>query len=159
MTFPVPETLVRTSHSLTIVANGVSIGLINGWSPTSSRGISPIYQIGTFINRNPSGDPLEKVPGNVTGLTMAVQRYDLYTQKMETAFGTPDLTMLSKQDRPFDIRERWQFPVDRGGGVEILLYSGCWFSNIGKNYRSDGDRIVNVNATIEYTRKDVAQAA
>ena len=45
MAFPVPETLVRTSHSLTIRANGQTVGLINGWNPTQSRTITPIFQI------------------------------------------------------------------------------------------------------------------
>ena len=149
-----PNTLVRTSHSLTIRANGTTIGLINGWNPTLSRTITPIYE----INTRTSGDPLEKVPGNVTGLTIAVQRYDLYSSRMESAFGTPDIMMLSTQDNPFDVLERWRAPDNQGGGIEIIRYSGCWFSNIGKNYRSDGDRIVNVNATLEYVRRELVQA-
>ena len=150
-----PQTLVRTSHSLTIRSNGVSIGLVNGWNPTISRTITPIYEIKTRT----SGDPLEKVPGNVTGQTIAVQRYDLYTERMEQAFGTRDLMMLSLQDAPFQVIERWQFPTNVGGGIEIIRYTGCWFSNIGKNYRSDGDRIVNVNATLEYVTRELVQAA
>lgn len=150
-----PQTLVRTSHSLTIRANGQTIGLINGWNPTISRTITPIYEIRTRT----SGDPIEKVPGNVTGQTIAVQRYDLYIQRMESAFGTPDLMMLSTQDLPFTVVERWQFPESAGGGIEIVRYDGCWFSNIGKNYRSDGDRIVNVNATLEYVKRELVQAA
>lgn len=141
-----PQTLVRTSHSLTIIAGGTGIGLINGWNPTISRTITPIYE----LNTRTSGDPFEKLPGNVTGQTIAVQRYDLYTSRMEVAFGTPDIMMLSLQDTAFEVRERWQFP---DGTIEGIIYQGCWFSNIGKNYRSDGDRIVNVNATLEYTKR------
>ena len=155
MAFPIPETLVRSSHSLTIRANGIAIGLINGWNPTISRTITPIYELRTRT----SGDPLEKVPGNVTGQTIAVQRYDLYILRMEEAFGTTDLMMLSNQDSPFAVVERWQFPESAGGGQEIVNYTGCWLSNIGKNYRSDGDRIVNVNATLEYVRRELVQAA
>jgi len=152
-----PQTLVRTSHSLTIRANSQSIGLINGWNPTISRTITPIYEIKTRT----SGDPLEKVPGNVTGQTIAIQRYDLYKGRMETAFGTPDLMMLSLQDAPFDVIERWIFPDSAavGGGTEVIRYEGCWFSNIGRNYRSDGDRIVNVNATLEYVKRVLVQAS
>lgn len=147
-----PQTLVRTSHALTISANGIVIGLINGWNPTISRTITPIYELRTRT----SGDPVEKLPGNVTGQTIAVQRYDLYTSRMEIAFGTPDLMMLSLQDAAFDVRERWVVPPEGPGSdgtAEQILYTGCWFSNIGKNYRSDGDRIVNVNATLEYTKR------
>lgn len=150
-----PQTLVRTSHSLTIRANGNTIGLINGWNPTLSRTITPIFELKTRT----SGDPIEKVPGNMTGMTIAVQRYDIYVQRMESAFGTADLMMLSTQDTPFTVVERWRFPESAGGGIEIVRYDGCWFSNIGKNYRSDGDRIVNVNATLEYTKRELVQAA
>jgi hypothetical protein len=99
---------------------------------------------------------LEKIPGNVTGQTIAVQRYDLYVRRMEVAFGTPDVMMLSTQDTPFSVVERWQYP---DGSIETLQYTGCWFSNIGKNYRSDGDRIVNVNATLEYVKRELVQPA
>lgn len=150
-----PQSLVRNSHSLTIRANGETIGLINGWNPTISRTITPVYELRTRT----SGDPVEKVPGNVTGLTIAVQRYDLYISRMEVAFGTADLMMLSNQDLPFECIERWQHPASAGGGIEIIRYTGCWFSNIGKNYRSDGDRIVNVNATLEYVKRELVQSA
>ena len=50
MAYPVPETLIRTSHSLTIRTTGPNsktVGLINGWSPTMGRTITPAYQIAT----------------------------------------------------------------------------------------------------------------
>lgn len=153
MTYPVPETLVRTSHSLTINANNTDIGLINGWNPAQSKTITPIFQIATDLRGTYSGDPVEKVPGNMSGQTIAVQRYDLYASRMEIAFGTSDLMMLTMQDRPFEVREKWIYPESSGGGIEILWYSGCWFSNIGRSYRSDGDRIINVNATLEWTKR------
>ncbi|MCK5612103.1 hypothetical protein KAR91_60085 [Candidatus Pacearchaeota archaeon] len=148
-----PQTIVRSSHSLTIRVPGIgAIGLINGWNPTISRTITPVYE----INVRTSGDPLEKIPGNVTGQTIAVQRYDLYVRRMEVAFGTPDIMMLSTQDTPFEVVERWQYPDTT---IETLRYTGCWFSNIGKNYRSDGDRIVNVNATLEYVKRELVSPA
>jgi hypothetical protein len=151
-----PGTYVRTSHSLTIRVGGSIIGLINGWNPTISRTITPVYQIATDFQGVRSGDPVEKVPGNVTGQTIGVQRYDIYKGRMETAMGTSDLMMLSSQVDPFDVIEKWQFPQTTGrpeGGVEYITYKGCWFSNIGRNFRSDGDRIVNVNASLEYTKR------
>jgi hypothetical protein len=165
MSFPIPETLIRTSHALTIRANGISIGLINGWNPTQAKTITPAYQIGTNVDNTPSGEPVEKLPGNVTGMTIAIQRYDVYPVKMEEAFGTfpgdgsrKSLSMLTQQDRAFEVREQWRFPDDAGAGSEIVVYQKCWFSNIGKNFRSDGDRIVNVNATLEYTKRVITNA-
>jgi len=152
-TLPPPSTLVRTSHSLTIKVpdSGVVVGLINGWNPAITRTITPIYQIAAFHIGVQSGNPVEKVPGNVAGMTIAVQRYDIYKQRMEEAFGTVDLTMLSSQLSPFSVEETWLYPD--GNTIERIIYGGCWFSNIGRNYRSDGDRIINVNATLEYVKR------
>lgn len=36
--------------------------------------------------------------------------------------------------------------------VEKFWYSGCWFSQLGRNLQAQGDRIVMVNATLNYTR-------
>ena len=111
-----PATLTRTSHAVTIRANGVTVGLINGWNPTQNRTVTGIYEVGT----DGSGNPVEYMPGNATGLQISVSRYDLYALKMEEAFGTPDLTMLTRQSEPFDVLEVWRFPfeVDTTRGTE-----------------------------------------
>ena len=152
----VPNTTIRTSHSLTIRVNSEDIGVINGWNPQQNRTITAAYQIGTFTDSVPTGEPVEKLPGNVAGMTVGIQRYDIYTKRMETVFGTVDLTMLSRQLNPFSVVERWEYPASpdgSGGSIEYITYLGCWFQSIGRQFRSDGDRIVNVNATLEYTRK------
>jgi hypothetical protein len=187
----VPITRVRTTHALTIKANGHTIGLINGWSPTQGRTATPVFEVGT----DNSGNPTEIVPGNVSGLSVSINRFDAYVHRMEEAFGTPDLVMLTRQNQPFDIIEVWKIPNLSGGynnlirsgaftpsgaattvksdiygdipvGVqassdlptpfvdeERFVYSGCWFTSIGRTLRSDDNRIVNVNATIMYTKK------
>lgn len=141
-----PNTLVRTSHALTIRANNITIGVIQNWSVSQNRGVAHVYE----INAATSGEPIEAVPGNVGGLTIGVNRYDLYTRRMEQAFGTNDFEMLGDQNNPFEIRETWRFP---NNAVEARAYIGCWFSQIGRNYQATGDRIVNVNGSVTYTRK------
>lgn len=146
-----PQTLVTTSHSLTIkTGTGITIGLIKQWQPKQDRTITPIYE----INTQTSGEPIENVPGNLQGLQITVQRYDLFTKKMELAFGTSELTMLSLQDRPFNVQEVWRYPDN---SLEAYIYSGCWFSNLGRQYASDDTRVVIVNATLMYVRKDKMQ--
>lgn len=146
-----PNTLTRSSHSLTIYApNGQAIGMINGWSPTQSRTITPIYE----LNMDSSGLPLENVPGNVTNLTITISRYDLWPSRMEQAFGTVDLTMLSNQQSGFTVREKWVAP---SGQTEEWLYEGCWFEQIGRQFKSDDNRIVNVNATLRYVHRTKMQ--
>ena len=138
-----PDTLVRTGHSLTIIANGKAIGLINNWNPQQSRQITPIYE----INSETSGLILENVPGNLQNLTIAVSRYDIWPDRMENVFGTTNLVVLANQKSPFTVQERWISPT---GGLEVWLYEGCWFTNVGRAHRSDDTRLVNVNATIQY---------
>jgi len=141
-----PSTLTKTSHALTIKVNGEAIGLINGWNPTQSRTVTGIYEIGT----DNSGNPVEYMPGNATGLTISISRYDMYTKRMEEAFGTKDLVMLTRQSEPFDVHEVWK-TVD--GKDERFIYTGCWFTSLGRTIRSDDNRIINVNATLVYTKK------
>lgn len=169
----IPITKVRTSHALTIKANGITVGLINGWNPAQGRTVTPVFEVGT----DDSGNPVENMPGNMTGLQIAISRFDTYSRKMEQAFNTPDLTMLTRQNQPFDVMEAWLLPTgvvfSAGPGItqttsagplpittsspfsdeERYLYSGCWFSNLGRTLRSDDNRIVNVNATLIYTKK------
>lgn len=148
--FNPPDTLVRSTHSLTIKVNGVTIGLIQGWNPQQNRQITPVYE----INSESSGLPLENIPGNVQNLTIAVQRFDIWPVRMEQAFGTVDLTMLSNQQTPFSVQEIWVSP---SGALEIWQYEGCWFSTLGRGFRSDDGRIVNVNASLTYVFKTKIQ--
>lgn len=141
-----PNTVVRTSHAMTIRANGITIGVVQNWNVTLARQVAHIYE----INSRTSGEPIEAVPGNVTGLTIGVNRYDLYASRMESAFGTPDMEMLGDQNNPFEVREAWRFP---NNAVEARSYQGCWFSQVGRNYGATGDRLVMANGTITYVRK------
>lgn len=171
----IPITRVRTTHALTIKANGVTVGLINGWNPAQGRGAVHVFEVGT----DNSGNPVEIVPGNITGLTVNITRFDSYKRRMEEAFGTPDLVMLTRQNQPFDVIESWSVPGEdgvsfiAGPGVttttsagplpvvqsspftdtERFIYQGCWFTSLGRTLRSDDNRIVNVSATIMYTKK------
>jgi hypothetical protein len=172
----IPITKVRTTHALTIKANGHTVGLINGWNPTQGRTATPIFE----VDVNNSGNPVEVVPGNISGLSVSINRFDAYLKRMEVAFGTPDLVMLTRQNQPFDVIESWSVPDPNGPIVfsvgpgltqttsegplpvqtsspftetERFLYSGCWFTSLGRTLRSDDNRIVNANAAIMYTKK------
>ena len=127
-------------------ANGITVGVIQSWAPAQNRAITPIYE----INVDTSGEPVENAPGNVGGLTIGVSRYDLYTQRMESAFGTPDVEMLGDHNNPFTVLELWRFP---NGNQEGRTYTGCWFSNLGRTYSATDARLVLVNASLAYVRK------
>lgn len=169
-----PRTYTQTSHALTIHAsNGDIIGAINQWQPEQTLATTAVYEFGNVTGPYagglgagtngflPYGAPYEHVPGNITGMTMRVQRYDVYTKAMEEAFGTADLQMLTNDPGMasggvglFDVREQWQAPANISGSKPYsIIYYGCWFTNIGRTHATSGDRITNVNASLVYTRK------
>lgn len=141
---PVPQTSIRTSHAISIRAGNTTIGQIQTWAPAQSKTITPTYELCS----DTSGTVTENVPGNVTGLTIQVARYDLFKLKMEEVWGTSKaLWMLSNQLNPLQIEEKWRHP---DGTVEKFMFNGCWFSQLGRNMQAEGNRIVLVNATLAY---------
>lgn len=153
-----PSTTSQLTHALTIRSQtGQTIGAINEWNPRQTRTITELYEFGQVtpgtggVEPGGPGEPYEKVPGNISGMEIAIRRYDIYTTQMEVAFGTDDLAMLSRQFEPFSVRESWTSP--EGANNYSAIYDGCWFSDLGRTLDSKGDRIVNVSATLQYTRK------
>lgn len=152
-----PNTRTQTSHPLVILANGQPIGAINSWQPEQTMDVNPVHELGSFTGPfgGVFGQPYEMVPGNITGMTIRVDRYDLYSAQMERAFGTADLEMLSNDPGDpnvtglFTLRERWISPQAR----YAIQYEGCWFTNIGRTISSTDNRIINVNASLVYTAK------
>jgi len=149
-----PNTIVQLSHALTIIGpNNAPIGAIIQWNVGQDRGIAELYEFGQVTRPGlGNGDPFEKTPNNITGMTISVNRYDLYTSKMERAFGTPDITMLSRQNDPLELREQWVSPNNQTN--YYVLYRGVWFSNVGRQLSTTGDRQVIVNATLHYTSRE-----
>ena len=152
-----PNTRTQTSHPLVILANGVPIGAVQKWSPDQSMNAEHVYELGSFTGPFGAtfGTPYEAVPGNTTGMTISVDRYDLWTSQMERAFGTTSLDMLSNDPGDpnttglFTLRERWATP--NNANRYAIQYEGCWFTKIGRTFSSTDNRIVNVSATIIYT--------
>lgn len=149
---PIPNTLVRTSHAVSIQVNSVTIGQIQTWAPNQSRTITPTYE----LDSKTSGKVFENVPGNESGLTIQVARYDLFKSKMEQVWGSIGtagfLQMIGDQINSFEVKEKWAVPSGQVITYEFLQYTGCWFSQLGRNLSAQGDRIVMVNATLNYVK-------
>lgn len=159
-----PNTFAQLSHAVTIRIAGATVGAINEWNPRMNQTVTELYELGvvtpgggpggtTQQYSKLSGEPFEKVPGNVSGMQVDVRRYDVYTLQMENAFGTPSLHMLSNQRNAFYVIESWLSPNNVSNYYN--WYQGCWFSDLGRTVSSTGDRIINVNATMQYTRRDI----
>lgn len=144
----IPNTLtkVRTNLGLAIRVRGVTVGMIQTWTYTLSRGATHLYE----LNPDSGGEPVDVVPGNVTGQTITVRRVDLYVQKMEEAFGLLNLNTLADQSNPFEIVEVWKNP---DGSTEMYIYEGCWFTRINRTNDAGGNRIVTAEGEIAYVRR------
>ena len=160
MTVKVPFTNTMTSHGLLIqVGPGQAIGAITSWQPRQSRTVTPVFEFGSLTTGAgddvpaETGEPYEIVPGNVGGTEISVRRYDLYTKRFEQAFGplVPNLQMLSRQDKSIRLLEFWSSP---DGTLDFTyVYYGAWFSSLGREHSSSGERVVMANATLMYTRR------
>jgi len=158
----VPFSTTITSHALLIRAGGDAVGAITSWQPKQDRTVTPVYEfgnasLGSFTTGGGAdvpaepGEPYEIVPGNITGTTITINRYDIYRRRFEQAFGTNNLEMLTKQDRSISLIEFWASPE---GDLDFnYIYYGAWFTSIGRNHDAKGDRIVMANATAMYTRR------
>lgn len=175
----VPQTATVSSHAMTLRRNKVIIGAINGWNPSQTLAITDVFQLGsTSLSGNfdskSYGVPYEKVPGNIGGQTVQVQRYDLYQNLMEQAFGetapveglqkagrptNTALDMLSNQLSPDEMTEGWREPgsgLGQGPTASYqVVYRGLWISNLSRSYSANDQRVVNVNATMEYTVREI----
>jgi len=146
----IPNTTIRTSHATSIRVANTIIGQIQTWAPNQSRTVTPTYQLASTLDGINSGEVVENVPANITGLTIQVSRYDLFASKMEQVWGTSKaLWMLTKQVNAIEVEEKWSNP---DGTTEKFMYFDCWFSQLGRNLQAQGDRIVMVNATLNYAR-------
>lgn len=144
---PIPVTSTRTDHAITIRVDGVTIGHIQDWTPQQNRTVTPVYE----LNSATSGEVVENVPGNIGGLTIGVNRYDLFNKKMEEVWGANfNIQMLTDQTNPIQIQEKWNNP---SGTTQVWVYTGCWFTSLGRTHSANGDRISKVNASLMYVKK------
>jgi hypothetical protein len=109
--------------------------------------MTPVFELNTLT----SGRRVDIVPGNIENLSINVDRYDLFTKRLHQAFGFPASAInLADHTNPFDVSELWQLP---SGLIIGTVYTGCWFSEVGREHAAEGNRIIMARATIEVTDK------
>jgi hypothetical protein len=139
---------------MVIRVNGQTLGALNEWNPRINKTMTDLYEFGPVTGpyAHAPGEPFEVVPGNVSGMQIDIRRWDLYNGQLETAFLTPDVTMLSNQLSAFGLREVWTTPGNLNNFVR--LYAGVWWQDIGRTIDAKGDRTINAGGTLRYTRRD-----
>lgn len=153
----IPSTRTRTDHAMAIRVGANIIGHIQDWTPQQSRTVTPVYQ----LDPTNTGEVAENVPGNIGGLTIGVNRYDLFLRRMEEVWGvgTPSqaLVMLTDQKFRIEVIETWNTVTDAASGAtesESWKYTGVWFTSLGRTHSANGDRITKVNAAFAYEKKE-----
>jgi len=152
-TWPVknpPQTLTKTSHGIQIKVRGVVIGSIASFKPGPwRREFTHIYE----LNPLSSGHPVDVVPNNLSGFKIAVTRYDIWTAPFELVFGgkMSIFEALGNQNEPFDVYQYFWHP---DGSKEISVYRNTWIEQVGRTYDAGRDRVVLVDGSFVYLRKD-----
>jgi len=152
---PLKDTVSRLSHSITIRANGVTIGAISSLKEDHRQNTKALYGLGTFEQPGSysavSGEPYEIVPNNIEPISLTISRYDLVVTKLEQAFNTTfDLTILSNQASGIEVV---QIERRTDGTTEGFVWSGCWFESLGRTLNAEGERVIQVEATLKATTK------
>jgi len=150
----IPSTRTRTDHAMVIKAGDDIIGHIQDWTPAQSRTVTPVYD----IDFNHTGEVRENVPGNIGGLTIGVNRYDLFLKRMEDIWGSKNsIVMLTDQKFAITVHELWRTVKNVETGATAVtegwLYDGVWFTSLGRTHSANGDRITKVNAAFAYRSK------
>lgn len=162
----VPFTTSVTNHGLLIRFRGKPVGAITKWSTSQSRAEQAAFEFGNITTGgggsgedvlHEGGEPFEIVPGVGGAIQLSIDRYDIWGDRFEQAFGSLDLTMLTRQKSPISLVEYWASPSenddDEGGNLSFSnVYYGCWFTQLGRQQNAEGQKIVMANASLRAAR-------
>lgn len=151
LTGSLPNTRVRMTHAYTLrTANGQIIGAVQSVDERQRREVDDHYE----VDPNAHGEVADMSPGVLSGRTLSIERFDLYASIMEEALGTSELVMLTDQSVGLKLRDHWSSPSGvLFGGQKQYEYLPCWFTDLGRSKKVDGDRLVRVSAELVWGRK------
>lgn len=143
----------KTYHGASIVVNNNIIGRITSWQPAAlTRAVNHVYELSHVT----WGRPVDIVPGQNTGYSIAVTKVEVWQQEFELTLGYDAVwSDLADQNRPFTVQEY----LFRGSSLyRVWAYRGCWFSDKSEEaWTADGDGIIRVTATLMYLRREKSQ--
>jgi len=144
----IPTTKSVVSYAYTIKANGIKVGNLQGFNPSSNRSLERVREI-----MNELDDTKEILPGR-TDFQISIDRLETYDQAMMEAFDYPSFDFLHEIISPIDIIEEIQGPQ---GKVRIIQYQDCWMQSISKTVR-EGTISVTESVTLWPTNVRIIRA-
>lgn len=170
-----PGGIAITTTNIEVWANGMKVGFIQSASPSESRNIVKVQELGTE-------GVVQAVPGNTTGGQLSISRFALYNSNLWNALGlTPSgqfnnpatqygaynssadgnynvgagknpFKTLKDQRVPLEIKIKTRKPIDYAGtdGWYEEAYVDCWLSSYSKTIASNTITITE-QATIQYS--------
>jgi len=170
-----PGGIAITTTNIEVWANGAKVGFIQSASPSGSRNIVKVQELGTE-------GVVQAVPGNTNGGQLSLSRFALYNSSMFSAlgltpsgqFGNPTqkyssynqsadsnykvgngknpFKTLKDQRVPIEIKMKTRKPIDYAGadGWYEEAYVDCWLASYSKTIASSTITITE-QATIQYS--------
>lgn len=171
-----PGGLAITTTNVEVWSNGVKVGFMQSVSPSESRNIVKVQELGTE-------GVVQAVPGNTNGGQLSISRFALYNSTLFAALGlTPSGThsiptslhksygtsedanynvgagknpfkTLKDQRVPIEIKVKTKKPIDYASGKDGWYeeaYVDCWLSSYSKSIASNTITITE-QATVQYS--------
>lgn len=165
------SSLPITSTNIEIYSNGMRIGFVQSFTPSESREITKVQELGTE-------GVVQSVPGNTKGGQIQLSRLAIFNGNLYNALGLTPTGLFSTTDEqvynsastynsttntlgnpfktlkeqrvPLELQVKTKQPDDANLTYYIETYTDCWLQNYTKTIAS-GTITVTEQATIEYS--------
>ena len=165
------STLPITSTNIEVYCNGMRIGFVQSFTPSESRQITKIQELGTE-------GVVQSVPGNTNGGQISISRFAVFNGNLYNALGlTPTgkfsrtedqeynvastynsatntlgnpFKTLKEQRVPLELQTKTKMPDNLNASYYIDTYTDCWLSSYSKSIASSTITVTE-SATIQYS--------
>lgn len=166
LTLTLPNTTTRTTQSIKIFAGPlgrrIPIGAVHEISTSQTREVDEEYAISNEDRRGRT-EPVSLIPQTLSGRSLTLNRYDLYGNEFEQAFGSQPFFMLSQQKAPISIRLTYSSPTEGSIGSLIapvksvrgefaMEFQDCYFKTLGRTLSAEGNIISKANGQLVWKK-------
>lgn len=168
-------TLPITSTNVEVYSNNMRIGLVQEFTPSENRTITPLQELGTE-------GVVQMAPGNTTGGTISIRRFALFNSPLFNAIGLTrtgrfipandsdyvygkaaaydqnknyrtlgnPFKTLKDQRVPLEFKIKIRLPDDQNDSYHVDTYIDCWISQYTKTTTSR-EITITESATVSYS--------